>query len=173
MIETERLLHRKFTPDDLPKLIEIRSDPEVNRYLGGARMQNAEPITKRMDFYIECYEKFGFGVCAMLWKPTGEMIGASGLQPLEDTGEIEVGYSLAKEFWRRGIGYESALGWLKYGFEDAGLERIVAVAQPENTGSWRIMEKLGMSFEKTETHYGLECRFYAITKDEFTRKMGK
>lgn len=170
MIETERLLIRKFTFDDLDKLIRLRTDEQVSRYLGGTRLQNPEAIEKRMHFYIECYEKFGFGMCAMIWRETGEMFGWSGLQPLEETGEIEIGYGMAKEFWRRGIGFECAREWLGYGFETAGLSRIVAVADPENAGSWRIMEKLGMRFEKTEKHYGMECRVYAISAEEFARQ---
>ena len=167
MLETERLIHRKFTMDDLDKLIELRSDSEVNKYLGGTRMQNPEAIATRLQFYIDCYDKFGFGSTAMIWKETGEMIGWGGLMPLEDTGEIEVGYGMIKEFWGKGVGLETALGWLDYGFNQAGLERIVAIAQPENVGSWRIMEKCGMRYENTETHYGIECLFYAISKEEF------
>ncbi len=169
MIETKRLLIRKFTFADLDELIELRSDPEVNKYLGGTRLQNAEAIKKRMQFYIDCYEKYGFGACAMIWKKTGEMCGWSGLQPLEETGEIEVGYGMAQKFWGKGIGYECALAWLKYGFEKANLKRIVAVASPENTGSWRIMEKCGMCYEKTEQHYGETCVLYAIERDEFLK----
>jgi ribosomal-protein-alanine N-acetyltransferase len=169
MLETERLFIRKFTMDDLPALIGLRSDPEVYKYLGGTRMQNAEALEKRLQFYIDCYEKHDFGNCAMHWKETGEMFGWSGLQPLEATGETEVAYGMAKKFWRRGIGLECARAWLEYGFTNANLERIVAVAVPENAGSWRIMEKLGMRFEKIEKHYGLDCKFYAISKDEFLR----
>lgn len=167
MLETQRLLHRKFTLDDLPKLIKLRSDPEVNKYLGGTRLQNPEAIAKRIQVYIDCYDKFGFGVTAMIWKESGEIIGWSGLMPLEETGEIEVGYGMSKEFWGKGIGLETALAWLDYGFNRAGLEKIVAIAQPENAGSRRIMEKCGMRYEKTEPHYGIECVFYAISKEEF------
>lgn len=134
MLETERLLLRKFTPEDLDKLIETRSDDEVIKYLGGRTLQNPEAIEKRLQFYIDCYEKFGFGMCAMIWKKSGEMIGWSGLQPLEETGETEVGYGMIKEFWGNGIGFECASAWLKYGFETADLERIVAVAQPRKYG---------------------------------------
>ena len=169
MLETERLIIKKFTMDDLPKLIELRSDEDVIKYLGGIRMQNPEAIAKRLQFYIDCYEKYGFGMCAMIWKENCEMIGWCGLQPLEETGEIEVGYGMIKEFWGKGIGYESAMAWLKYGFETAGLERIVAIASPENTGSWRIMEKCGMRYERNEAHYGMECVFYSITKEEFQK----
>lgn len=167
MLETERLIIRKFTPEDTEKLIELRTDPEVNLYLGGTAKQNAEAIAKRMLVYIETYEKFGFGVCAMIWKETGEMCGWSGLMPLEDTGKIEVGYGMAKKFWRRGIGFECAKAWLEFGFTKTDLERIVAIAVPENTGSWRIMEKLGMNFDGIENHYGMDCKLYSITKSEY------
>ena len=79
MLETERLIFRKFTLDDLPALIEQRSDPEVNKYLGGTRLQNPESLAKRIRFYISCYDSHGFGNCAMIWKETGEMIGSAGI----------------------------------------------------------------------------------------------
>lgn len=169
MIETKRLKMRKLTRDDLPWLIEMRSPEAVNRYLGGTKMQNPEALAKRLDFYIGCYDKFGFGNCAMQHKETGELVGTSGLQPLEDTGEIEIGYNFSEKYWGQGLGYECAMGWLRYGFETAGLERIVAIAQPENVGSWRIMEKCGMHYETTEDHYGMDCVVYAISRDEFLR----
>lgn len=169
MIETERLRMRKLTPEDLPWLIEMRSPEPVNRYLGGTKLQNAEALAERLKFYIGCYDEYGFGNCAMQLKETGELIGTSGLQPLEDTGEIEIGYNLSEKHWRKGLGYECAMGWLTYGFETVGLERIVAVAQPENVGSWRIMEKCGMHFEKREDHYGIDCVVYAVSKNEFRK----
>lgn len=169
MIETERLIFRKFTDDDLPKLIEQRSDPDVAKYLGGTRLQNPDSLATRIKFYMSCYDKFGFGTCAMIWKETGEMIGSAGLQPLEDTGEIEVGYSMIKAFWGHGIGTEAAKGWIEYGFNQAGLERIVAVAVEENVASRRIMEKLGMRYEKTEIHYDEMCAYYGVARADFLR----
>ncbi len=170
MIETERLRFRQFVDGDLPLLIEQRSDPEVNRYLGGPTRQNAEALATRIKFYMDCYEKFGVGMCPMIWKETGDIIGSAGLQPLEDTGEIEVGYSIIKKYWGLGIGTEAARGWMEYGFNMMGLERIVAVANVPNAASRRIMEKLGMKFEKNEVHYDEECAFYGITKQEFFGK---
>lgn len=167
MIETNRLTFRKFVLEDLPMLVEQRSDPDMNRYLGGTRLQNPESLAKRIRFYIGCYESHGFGMCPMFLKETGEFIGAAGIQPLEDTGEIEVGYSVIKKYWGQGIGTEAAIGWMTFGFEKFDLERIVAVAVVENKGSRRIMEKIGMTYEKTAPHYGEECAFYAISKEEF------
>jgi len=173
MLETERLFIRKFATEDLETLIKLRADPEVNKYLGGTRLQNPQALEKRLQFYIDCYAKYGFGMSAMLWKETGEMIGWSGLQPLDGTSEIEVGYGMIKEFWGKGIGFECAKAWLDYGFNVVQLERIVTVAYPENKGSWRIMEKLGMKYQKTEQHYGAECVFYTVTRDEFFRKFNQ
>lgn len=169
MFETERLIIKKLTPEDLPWLIEMRSPDAVNRFLGGPAAQNAEALTERTAFYLECHEKLGFGFSSMALRSNGEKIGTSGLMPLEDTGEIEVGYNLGEKYWRQGFGYECAIGWLKYGFETAGLTRIVAVADPDNKGSWRIMEKCGMTYEKTEGHYGMDCVFYAISREDFLR----
>ena len=169
MLETERLIIKKLIPEDLPWLIEMRSPEAVNRYLGGPKMQNAEALTARLPFYLECHEKFGFGFCTMALKSTGELIGTSGLQPLEETGEMEVGYNLSEKYWRQGYGYECAMAWLKYGFRVAGLERIVAVAHPDNKGSWGIMEKCGRRYEGVQTHYSQECVFYSISLDEFIK----
>jgi len=168
-IETERLLIRPVTEADLPWLIEMRSPDAVNRYMGGPELQNAEQLAKRMQFYIESHEKLGFGFSVMSLKSTGEQIGTSGLVPLDDTGEIEIGYNLSEQYWRKGYGYECAMAWLKYGFEIGGLERIVAVAHPDNTGSWRIMEKCGMHYEKSGQHYGMDVVYYSISSSEFQR----
>jgi ribosomal-protein-alanine N-acetyltransferase len=167
-METKRLLHRQFTPADLERLIEMRVEPEVMKYLGGEEMQNPAALEKRLEFYISGYAQ-RIGMHGVIWKESGEMIGWSGLQLLEDTEEIEVGYGMIKEFWGKGIGYETARFWLRYGFEQIGLERIVAVADKENIGSWKIMEKLGMKYEKDVGRYGMNCVFYGISKDEFKK----
>jgi ribosomal-protein-alanine N-acetyltransferase len=167
MLETKRLRHRKFTPADLDRLTEMRSDIDVSRFIGGEPATGRDWNKARLDFYISCPD--GLGMQAMIWKETGGIIGWSGLQPLVNTDEIEVGYGMIKEYWRKGIGYETALAWLKHGFENLGLERIVAVADQDNIGSWKIMEKLGMKFEGMQEHYGMNCKFYAISKDDRDR----
>lgn len=164
-LDSDRLAFRRYVIEDLPQLIELRADPEVNRHLGGVRLQNPEALSKRIRFYISCYESHGFGMCPMILKETGEVIGTAGLQPLDGTEDIEVGYSLSPEFWGRGLGSEAAVAWLEYGFAQKQLERIVGVATVENAASRRILEKLGMSYEKTEMHYGDDCAFYAVTRD--------
>ncbi len=167
MVETERLIFRPFTLDDLPQLIDHRSDPEVNQFLGGPHRQNPDALAARIRFYMACYESHGFGMCPMIWKETGEVVGTAGLQPLENTDEVEVGYSMIKTFWGLGLGTEAARGWMHFGFKEKGLERIVAVSDLDNRASQHIMEKLGMKVEKTEIHYDIECAFYGIWKKDF------
>jgi ribosomal-protein-alanine N-acetyltransferase len=167
MIETERLYLRPFHPDELGALVAFRADPEVSRYLGDAAMHTPESVAQRFEFYLSCYETHGFGASAVIRKADGEMIGWGGLQPLEATGEIEIGYGFAKLYWGQGFATEMAQAWFRYGFERVGLERIVAVAEPENTASWRVMEKLGMRYEGRAQHYGKECVKYAISREQF------
>lgn len=169
MLETERLVFRRLTWNDLDEMVAMRSDPEVARYIGGEKARTREFNETWLQFYLDCYDKFGYGTMATVYKPNNKLIGWCGLQPLEDTGETEVGYGFVKEYWGRGLGEEAARAWLDYGFSVAGLERIVAVAVPENKGSRRIMEKCGMKYEKTERHYGDNLVFYAVARNEFLR----
>ncbi|MGI9108328.1 MAG: GNAT family N-acetyltransferase [Pyrinomonadaceae bacterium] len=177
-IETERLQLRPFTLDDLPALRSMRAKEEVSRYLGTSALQTPEFIRERLHAYLECYRLHGFGMAAVMEKSGGELVGWSGLQPLEfgwnenwpqanETVEIEVGYGFDTPHWGKGYATEVAAAWLRYGFEETGLRRIVAVASPENKSSWHVMEKLGMKYVTTEQHYGSECVVYAISRDEF------
>lgn len=178
-IETDRLRLRPFTLEDLAALCEMRVKEEVARYLGTTARQTPEFVAERLRQYLECYRRYNFGVAAVEEKSgAGGLIGWSGLQPLEfgwennypaagaDT-EIEVGYGFDAPHWGKGYATEAGAAWLRYGFEHARLERIVAVASPENRSSWRVMEKLGMKYETTEEHYGSPCVFYAISRAEF------
>lgn len=164
MIETERLVLRPFTTEDLDELAGIRADPEVMRYIGD---QSRERVEQRLHYYISLYESHGFGMWAVIDKETGVMIGWCGLIFLDETPEVEVGYGVARPYWGRGLMTEAARASLRYGFERAGLDRIVAVAMPENRASRRIMEKLGMHYEKNVLHYGHDVAYYAIGRDEF------
>lgn len=150
--------------DDLDELVALRSDPDVMRYIGN---QSREKIEQRLRFYISHYEPYGFGVWGVVHKESGALIGWCGLVFLDETPEVEVGYAVAKPYWGQGLMTEAARAALRYGFERAGLERIVAVAMPENTASRRIMEKLGMHYEKNVHHYDHDLVYYAISRDEF------
>lgn len=164
MLETARLRLREFTMDDLDELAALRADPLVMKYIGE---HSREKVRDRLRVYIASYASNGFGVWGVEHKADGKLIGWCGLMFLEETPEVEVGYGIAKEYWGQGLMTEAASASMRYGFEQIGLERIVAVALPENIASRRIMEKLGMKYEKNVFHYGFDCVYYAITRDEF------
>jgi RimJ/RimL family protein N-acetyltransferase len=164
MIETERLVLCQFRLEDLDALVQLRADPEVMRYIGD---QSREKVEQRLRYYISHYESHGFGMWAVIDKSTGAMAGWCGLVFLDETPEVEVGYGVARDYWGRGLMTEAARASLRYGFERAGLPRIVAVAMPEHTASRRIMEKLGMRYEKNVFHYGHDLVYYAIGREDF------
>lgn len=164
MLETRRLRLRKFTMDDLDELAALRSDPLVMKYIGE---QSREKVKERLRYYISLYEPHGFGMWGVMHKAEAKLIGWCGLMFLEETPEVEVGYGIARAYWGQGLMTEAAAASLNYGFNEIGLERIVAVAMPENTASRHIMEKLGMKYEKNVLHYGFDCAYYAIARDEF------
>lgn len=177
-IETERLLLRPLTLADLPLLRAIRAKEEVSRYLGTSAVQTPEFVEMRLRAYLECYRRHGFGVAAAVEKSGGEFVGWGGLQPLEfgwtgvrsaqaEGGEVEVGYGFDTPHWGKGYATELAAAWLRYGFEEVKLARIVAVTSPQNKGSWHVMEKLGMKYETEGQFYGNECILYALSRDEF------
>lgn len=170
ILETERLSMRPFEESDLEWLLGHRSDLDVAFYLGGLDLQTPKFVEKRLRFYMDCYQKLGFSMCLTSLRETRVPVGVTGLQPLEKTGLVEVGYSFEKEHWGKGLATEAAVGWLGFGFGEAGLDRIVAVADPENAGSVKVMEKVGMSFEASAFSYGMPVVRYSVTKEHFVKR---
>lgn len=90
------------------------------------------------------------GLWATIHKETGKFIGRCGLLPWEVDGvhEVEVAYTIAEEYWGQGLASEAAQAILKYGFETLNLSRLICLIEPENIGSQKVAEKMGMRLEK-------------------------
>ena len=166
-IETTRLRLRKFTANDLNDLSAIRSDPDVMRYIGSGKPDSLEQVHTTLNKFLGHWEQHGFGRWGVVYKETDVLIGWCGLSYLEDTGEVEIGYGIAKSYWGKGLVSEAATASIKHGFEELGLDRIVAVAWPDNITSRRIMDKLGMKYVKAAHYYHAEVVYYAISRDEY------
>ena len=104
---------------------------------------------------IEHFEQHGFGLWAVEWLEGGDYLGEAGLQHFEDGESVEVGYYLARAAWGRGVATEAGAAALRYGWDEIGLDRIVAVVRPENEGSKRVLSKLGLHLVTVEDHYGI------------------
>jgi RimJ/RimL family protein N-acetyltransferase len=153
-LRTERLLLRPATPDDVEPMLAVLSDPEVVRYLSGTT-STREEVEGRIQRKMAHQAEHGFSTWTVEVTQTGEVIGDTGLQLLEQTGpEVEIGWRIARRHWGRGYATEAALAALVFGFEEIGLERIVAVAHPENVASIRVMEKIGLTFVRNGVFYG-------------------
>jgi [ribosomal protein S5]-alanine N-acetyltransferase len=169
MFETERLILRRFnkTKADIDAIYAMRRDAEIMRYI--REPQSKAESKNWLKLISSRWESEKIGFCAVVEKSSNELIGWCGLWRLTETNEIEVGYAVARKFWGRGYASEAAARFLEYGFGELNLEKIVAVAREENSGSRRVMEKLGMRFDYIGEFYGRDLVHYTIEKDVYFR----
>ena len=162
-LETERLWLCAWESDDLAAARPIFTDPDVMRYINGGKPRSDDEIRKSIARQQNHLRSLGFCLWKLIRKSDGRLIGDCGLQPLELDGvsEIEIGWRLAKEYWGRGLATEAALVALHYAVEYARLERVIAIAMPENRASLHIMEKLGMAYERVSQKDGFDIVIYA------------
>lgn len=165
MLETERLILRPLAETDVEAIYAMRSDADVMRFI--REPQNRAESANWIELVSSRWATEQIGFCAVIEKSSEKFVGWCGLWHLKETGEIEVGYAVAKEFWGEGYATEAAIEFLNYAFGKLQREKIVAVAQPENAASRRVMEKLGMGYDYTSEFYGRDLVHYSITKKDF------
>ena len=175
MMETERLLIEEWRPEDWLRFRPIATDPAVMRYISTGQPWPDERIQQFVAKQINQAQTDGFCLWKLVEKSTQRLVGQCGLQPLGQTGEIEIGWWLARDYWGRGLATEAARRVLQYAFETLHLKRIIAIAQPANQASIKVMQKLGMSFERATSHEELglanpeiEIVLYSIENREAT-----
>ncbi len=152
VLETERLILRPLTLDDLDVLAPLYADPDIRRYFPEGT-QTREQTKEEIEWIIDGqYGKYGYGLWATIYKETGEFIGRCGLIPWTTDGvlEVEVAYLLAKPFWGRGLGTEAALAIRDYGFQTLGLPRLICMMYPDNVASVNIARRMGMTLDREE-----------------------
>jgi RimJ/RimL family protein N-acetyltransferase len=156
-LETPRLVIRSFEPSDAEGMLAVFGDPAVRKYLPPFPDPTLESMGKSVARRMAMERDHGHGLWAVLRKDTGELIGDCGLMLVEGTGpEVEIAYHYKQTAWNHGFGTEAAIACLTQGFGPVGLEHVIAICFPENVGSWRVMEKAGMRYEKMADYYGLK-----------------
>jgi RimJ/RimL family protein N-acetyltransferase len=170
-ITTSRLVLRAFTGSDVTPLHRILSEPDVLRYFPNPDPPPRAKVEKLILGQLRHWEERGYGWWAVEPRSQKELIGWSGLQFLPETGEVEVGYLLARAFWGKGLATEAARASLQFGFENLELESVVAIVDPENIASRRVIEKLGMSFVDEARYFGMDCYRYSINRSFFNSKV--
>jgi RimJ/RimL family protein N-acetyltransferase len=167
-LDTQRLLLREFIPADLDRLAEMLSNPQVMRFMPGGGPAPRERAAAVLRNSGQEWQERGYGRWAVVPKVEATLIGWCGLGYVPELDEIEVLYLYDQPYWGRGFATEAACASLRYGFETLKLERIIALAVRENVASRRVMEKLGMTYERACHLWELDLVQYAIAPDAFS-----
>jgi [ribosomal protein S5]-alanine N-acetyltransferase len=166
ILETQRLLLRKFSLDDTNALARVLSDAETMRFYP-APFNRAE-VEEWIARNLRRYAKDGHGLWAMVLKSNGELIGDCGLtvQNVDGTDEIEIGYHVRRDHWGKGLATEAARSCRDFGFAHLPVDRLVSIIRPENLPSRRVAEKIGMTVwtEKEEVRANFPHVVYSIRK---------
>lgn len=152
---------------DLDDLFLIFGDSEVMRYFTGGKTRTLAKTETGLRRTIEGWQARGFGFWAVTIKEENTVIGYCGYMLLDGTPEIELAYGIARAHWGKGFATEAARAGLRYGIEEMKLDRIVAVVNPQNVSSQRVLEKLGMRHTRNAHHYDADLMYYEISSKGF------
>lgn len=168
VLQTERLTLRRMSVADVRPMAKILSDPEVMRYSVRGVLNEAE-TAEFVDWSQQCYVLHGYGPWALVDNATGALIGFCALnqEHVEGADEVEIGYRLAPPFWGRGLATEIVRATLAYGFESLGLRSIIAIVQPANFASVRVIQKVGFNAFIHSQYHRLGVRIYRLSFEEW------
>ena len=152
-LETERMILRRFSPDDLDALTALDSDPAVMRYVtGGPATPREELRDDVLPYWLAFYEDGDrYGFWAAIERRSGAFLGWFHLRPQDEDppDEPELGYRLVRSAWNQGYATEGSRALIAKAFTDLGARRVYATAMAVNDASWRVMEKAGMRHVRT------------------------
>ena len=153
VIQTERLYARPWSLEsDIDSVLDLYGHPEVVRFIGNRRIETPEAAREYLQLRINMTRELGgtLGFWALVLRATEEVIGNILLKPLPGknrvpTSHIEVGWHLTPSAWGQGYATEAGRAMLLRAFSELGLERVLAVAEPDNLGSIAVMRRLEMT----------------------------
>lgn len=153
ILETERLVLREMEEGDFPALCKIMQDKETMYAYEGAFTD--EEVQGWLDRQLARYERYGFGLWAVVLKETHEMIGQCGLtmQPWKDGEVLEIGYLFRRDCWHRGYAAEAAQACKRYAFEKLGAKEVCSIIRDTNTASQNVALRNGMKARDTWTKH--------------------
>ncbi len=167
-IETSRLRLRRFVAQDADAYDDIRRRPAVARFLPSFRGADDAEIRARtlatMASFQQHWSEHGYGPWAAIDTERARLVGHCGLRFLPEHGETEILYAFDDAVWGRGLATEGAIAARDYGFAVLKLPRLIALLVPENRGSMRVVEKLGMRPDGSSTFLGNPVLRYALER---------
>ncbi|MDE2090304.1 MAG: GNAT family N-acetyltransferase [Gammaproteobacteria bacterium] len=151
ILETPRLVLRRLVLEDAPFILELVNDPAWLQYIGDKHVHNLEDARNYIrKGPLDMYARFGFGLYTMTLK-TGNRIGLCGLIKRDGLEDVDLGFALLARYRGRGYVLEAAAAVLDYGRKTFGLKRIVAITNPDNLRSIKVLETIGFVYEQTLT----------------------
>lgn len=168
VVETDRLILRELTSDDLAELHDILSDPESMKHY--PEPFDLEKSKNWIAWNIENYAKHGFGLWAVVLKEDNQFIGDCGITMQCINGDTvpEIGYHINRRNENKGYATEAARACMKYAFEVLGFGKIYSYMKYTNISSQRVAEKCNMKFiEEVDDETNGKTRIYAITLEGY------
>lgn len=171
---TARLRLRSLRPSDAPALFEMFSDPEVMRYIPPGPGLTLERVQRSIDRRVAMERTTGLTLWAVERRDApGEVIGQCGFALIDGKGpDIEIAYHYVRRAWGHGFATEAAIACLERGFGPLALDRVIAICYPENTASWRVMEKAGMRSDGEGEYYGVHMKRHVADRATWRRPDG-
>jgi RimJ/RimL family protein N-acetyltransferase len=170
LLETDRLLIRPWTPDDRAGFAALTHDPEVMKYVHAGKPYSEEEIDEVMARQARQLAEHGVCMGALIEKASNRLVGVTGIQPLGTTGDFEIGWWLARDVWGRGYATEAGGAAMRHVLETLQRPRVVAIIDPDNEPSKRVVARLGMQYESRVTGAQLGHRLPDIVVDLFVRE---
>jgi [ribosomal protein S5]-alanine N-acetyltransferase len=148
-LETARLTLRRLSFEDAPFLVGLLNQPSFLANIGDRGVRNVDDAHRYLrEGPMAMYEKFGFGLWHVARRADGAAVGMCGLLRRDNLPDVDVGYAFLPEYWGQGYAFEAAQATLQHAAGKFGLARVIGVVSEGNNASIRVLEKLGMSFER-------------------------
>lgn len=139
-----RIELRPFTLRDAPAMLAVYGDPDVMRWVGHGPVATLPDVEAMLRQYITHQERYGYAFWAVVERTTGRVIGDAGLARTVD-GKTEMGYTLAREYWGRGLATEAAGLAVHAALETLQLPSVRSLVEPPNAASRHVLDKLGFT----------------------------
>lgn len=165
VLETERLILRRMSTDDAGFILGLLNEPSWLRFIGDRGVRTIEDAQDYiLNGPVAMYARLGFGLYLVELKDDGSSMGLCGLIKRDFLDDVDIGFAFLPKYWGQGYAYEAASAVLAYGQGVLGLKRIVAITAPDNDRSARLLEKLGLRFERLVRYPddGREVRLFAV-----------
>jgi RimJ/RimL family protein N-acetyltransferase len=168
VIETERLLLRRFTTADVDDFVALYGDPEVRRFIAVSDDFGPELARRRIEADQTEWDQLGHRMLVMIERSSGRFLGRVALYDWPQFGEIEVGWALRADARGHGFATEAARAVANWGFEHLRPPYLTAMIKPINEPSIGVAERLGMSTIRDEVLHGVPVIVYAVDRDRWT-----